>query len=567
MSTELLNQPQLTKKRNKTTLLDLQTNFAKYYPFLLQKCIRKDDSSYLMWPIKMNLALLFTRFGIQGANPFVDGILKLDQPIERVKILMHSYTFFRFADDIADGEFGDGTPQERLDYIVARSEAMKLSSWDEVNAIDRKWAKALNLAKKIGKEEELRECYMRIYDSLGFDAKRVNDFSKTWKRIFFPRDQLIDYYFRRDTLGTGQAMMYIFGNNPDEVSPETLKKCVDFSDAVRISYTLRDLIEDIRIWIVNISEEDAQFFGISTAEVDALARHGYIAGASQGIRNWIYSEIEVAKQLLQNSIDLLHNYELTDLARISLDHNYLADFQKDISGVEKALGSFELTPNTYIWAYLEWRDFLVQMFHEYRDEMSMSPEESKKFFSKCKNLFLCYLGFSSQNTSEEAHGAAVSAFLSAYYDWVTDGPRPTPEARDKFTSVLKTLSNKEEANEMVLDMLQKDVTKNLSEDWLERGATSFIFILEMMWLRSEYDKKSDTWEVGLMLQVIDDIDDYEQDKKDGDWNVFCTERARQYYERMEACFPDNGKSIFPGAILPWFIGRMRKKAKKILGLE
>lgn len=70
-----------------------------------------------------------------------------------------------------------------------------------------------------------------------------------------------------------------------------------------------------------------------------------------------------------------------------------------------------------------------------------------------------------------------------------------------------------------------------------------------------------------MLQVIDDIDDYEQDKKDGDWNVFCTERARQYYERMEACFPDNGKSIFPGAILPWFIGRMRKKAKKILGLE
>lgn len=99
---------------------------------------------------------------------------------------------------------------------------------------------------------------------------------------------------------------------------------------------------------MNISEEDAQFFDISTAEVDALARHGYIAEASQGIRNWIYSEIEATKQLLQNSIDLLHNYELTDLARISLDHNYLADFQKDISGVEKALGSFEFTPNTYI---------------------------------------------------------------------------------------------------------------------------------------------------------------------------------------------------------------------------
>lgn len=42
-----------------------------------------------------------------------------------------------------------------------------------------------------------------------------------------------------------------------------------------------------------------------------------------------------------------------------------------------------------------------------------------------------------------------------------------------------------------------------------------------------------------MLQVIDDIDDYEQDKRDGDWNVFTTERARHYYDRMEECFSDN----------------------------
>lgn len=138
MHIKLLQHAQLPLRRNRITSLDLQTNFAKYYPFLLQKCMRKDDSSYLIWPIKMNLALIFTRFGVQGVNPFVDGVLKLNQPIERVKILMHSYAFFRFADDIADGEYGDGTPQERLDYIVARSEAMKLSSWDEVNAIDKK---------------------------------------------------------------------------------------------------------------------------------------------------------------------------------------------------------------------------------------------------------------------------------------------------------------------------------------------------------------------------------------------------------------------------------------------
>ena len=67
-----------------------------------------------------------------------------------------------------------------------------------------------------------------------------------------------------------------------------------------------------------------------------------------------------------------------------------------------------------------------------------------------------------------------------------------------------------------------------------------------------------------MLQFIDDTDDYEKDTLSHDWNAWNSSRAREYYYRMEACFYDNGKTLFPGVILRWFIKKMRKKAKKIM---
>lgn len=172
--------------------------------------------------------------------------MKLQDPTERIKILLNTYIFFRIDDDKADGEFESGTPHERLEYVISRMDATRLSKWDTNRAVDSITSEVLELARKVGIEKELRKCLLIIFESLVFDAKRINDYRESGKREFLPRMALIDNYFRLDSLGTGQAMMLIFGDRPEEASPETINACVDFSDAVRMSYTLRDLIEDVR---------------------------------------------------------------------------------------------------------------------------------------------------------------------------------------------------------------------------------------------------------------------------------------------------------------------------------
>ena len=86
----------------------------------------------------------------------VDKVLKLENPSERLRILLNTYIFFRIDDDKADGEFEEGSPQERLDYIIARMDATKTSKWDTTRSIDYLTAEALQLARKVGIEKEMR---------------------------------------------------------------------------------------------------------------------------------------------------------------------------------------------------------------------------------------------------------------------------------------------------------------------------------------------------------------------------------------------------------------------------
>ena len=127
----------------------------------------------------MNLALLFSRLAVYKSNPFVSEILKLQNPTERIKILLNTYIFFRIDDDRADGEFEAGTPQERLEYVISRMDATRISKWDTNRGVDFITAEVLELASKIGIEKELRKCLLMIFESLAFDAKRIQDYRES----------------------------------------------------------------------------------------------------------------------------------------------------------------------------------------------------------------------------------------------------------------------------------------------------------------------------------------------------------------------------------------------------
>lgn len=368
-----------------------------------------------------------------------------------------------------------------------------------------------------------------------------------------------------DTLGTGQAMLFIFGEKPEELPEEVVTLCTNYSDAVRMSYSLRDFLEDICVWIVNIPKEDAQKFGITMADIDALAGHGKISSASDNIKAWMRAEIQAAKELFEKGSAAFTHPKLSELSRKTMEWTYVEDFWRDIHRVENELNPPVTTVPTRntVAALIDGHAMIQSLMNQYADTLKLNPTETKRFIRKSQNLFLMYLGFAKDRTYRAIDGAALSWFLSAYYDWVTDGPRAGAEAQEGLLGVLKKISQNTWANGLVQDMLQKDVSKTLADDGLERGAISFIFILEMMGLREEYEKKCDIQEVGKMLQVIDDIDDWEDDTAQWDWNVLNTPKASEYLNRLEVCFADNGASIFPGKLLILFIEKARKKAKNL----
>ncbi len=172
---------------------------------------------------KLNLALLVSRLPVMKSTKFarvpilnkVREMQILGQRTnlfrERIRVLLDTYTFFRKDDDIADGEYNPNmSPVERVEYIEARIDALKTESWNIHDDINTLTHRALALAKKLGVERELRECFLYIFESLAFDARRIAQFSEDNKPIFFSQEVLTESYFRMDSLGTGQAFMHIF---------------------------------------------------------------------------------------------------------------------------------------------------------------------------------------------------------------------------------------------------------------------------------------------------------------------------------------------------------------------
>ncbi len=155
----------------------------------------------------MNLALMVSRLPLMKNSKFSH----LAFLPERIKILLGTYIFFRIDDDRADGEFDTTmSPKERVEYILSRIEALKVGSWNTHRDINVFTHRIMLLARKLGLERELRECFLQIFESLAFDAQRMAQFLEDGEPVFFPQETLIENYFRMDSLGTGKAMMYIF---------------------------------------------------------------------------------------------------------------------------------------------------------------------------------------------------------------------------------------------------------------------------------------------------------------------------------------------------------------------
>lgn len=202
---------------------------------------------------------------------------------------------------------------------------------------------------------------------------------------------------------------------------------------------------------------------------------------------------------------------------------------------------------------------------KYRSKLEVTPTENNRYFRKSRNLSMCYAGFVQDPFSRsQALDAGKAAFLSCAFDVASDwnkGPSVLNSFEDiVFHEVTPPLAD------MAIDLLYRDIEGKLKYDGLERGIVATRFILEMMGLQDSFETKTDVDNLGIQLQIVDDVLDYKEDVLVGDQNCLTSDRRDEY---LNSFLVDLGKEsterLFPyGGILTYAIAKARQQAESML---
>ena len=203
---------------------------------------------------------------------------------------------------------------------------------------------------------------------------------------------------------------------------------------------------------------------------------------------------------------------------------------------------------------------------QYAGTLQISRAERVAYTKKCIRLALCYAGFATPWNLREAWKAGEAALLSCAYDVATDWRHFDKDARTAFESLLSELST-DELRILAIALYDKDLSNQLAADGLQRGAIALEFILKTMGCEKE---RAARWgnliELGEMLQIVDDVLDYEDDIAAGDLNCLTTKNRVAYLRHLcRALNQENSQRLFGShSVLVFAIAQARKKATMLL---
>ena len=200
----------------------------------------------------------------------------------------------------------------------------------------------------------------------------------------------------------------------------------------------------------------------------------------------------------------------------------------------------------------------------YARSLQIELSEMPRYLRKSGNLAAGYAGFAQYLSRDEAIGVGKAAFLSSAYDVASDWGKPSI-VRSNFEAIVRTEASPRLA-EMAINLLDRDINRELTRDGLERGIVAIRFILEMMGLTEHYEAITDVDRLGINLQIVDDVLDFEDDVKAGDTNCLtCPNRDVYLQQIVEELSEENVQRLFPHAgILRIPIQRARNKAMSLL---
>jgi len=297
----------------------------RVFAALIGRAIQKREISYAEYALDLNkhhaLKLLKTaaRFFPNILDENTKALLALPNCITRMEILNKIYLACRILDDAIDGDSPRRLTADEISHLVDTSiQHFEAESWNAQGVVDIFLEKAMEECRMI--QLDIKSQVLAVLKSMQFDAGRRVDFMKTGVPKFYPEEDLQMHYYQLDTEGTIGAMLDLLHEGNTEKNRKVL---APLGKACRILYDLQDLAKETCDGLVNISAEDAEYFGISIDSLSAWAhKKSDIRNAPDGIKAYTEQKIREARNLLNEYEILLSGANFQPLTKSVLKRSY-----------------------------------------------------------------------------------------------------------------------------------------------------------------------------------------------------------------------------------------------------
>lgn len=194
----------------------------------------------------------------------------------------------------------------------------------------------------------------------------------------------------------------------------------------------------------------------------------------------------------------------------------------------------------------------------YRSTCGVRLRESLRYSRKAINLGLCYGAFVPSYSLRDSKRAGRAAFLACAYDVVTDWRGFDRCAGERFARLLRALVPSW-AVALALDLYRKDRAGALSDDGLERGTLALRFVTRLVGSADLYEPRL-AGDLGVVLQIVDDLLDYKDDEVAGDTNCLLTSQRTHYLAKFESSVEQLDECFAHSPVMRFVLWKTKRRA-------
>jgi hypothetical protein len=203
--------------------------------------------------------------------------------------------------------------------------------------------------------------------------------------------------------------------------------------------------------------------------------------------------------------------------------------------------------------------------------LGISGTEAWRYFKKSTSLGLCLAGICPAATLRQVWLAGKAAFVCCAYDVVTDWRSFHPRDFEAFLATLRVEQIDPALSAIAIALYEKKKNGRIARDGLERGSVALRGVLTTMGCQ---DRCMFPWydvdRVGELIQLVDDVLDYEDDTRNAELNCLHSPRRLEYLAAIQTDLDETAvERLFgsPRSILAVVIRRARDKAGRMLAME